>query len=463
MPNFWGEAPDVVSWDYSMNEAGGDPAGLEAYLRHVMTLARQPKLIVKDTHLAVDRRRLLQHYYRHGAALTARDPVVLHTDPAARPYLDRGDSEAERPVGFRAWREFGGPRNAPGQSLHHPAAKEHELNAWLLTMHFLSALQVVAAAEDMDDDAEDFLYRKCRAYEEWTNRSVVLPEPLYAKAINATEPWNSILFGEPPLNGAKFGNWTMNAVRCRTSFEPIVGGGLSDIAVSGSVGENLDVMLPKSKMYYNSGWVLDLSVEEKKAKRNLDRFGGLGFVDSKKAYYGIYASGSLSFMLPIDGTGVLGSKGISPSVGEAAAGWFKSVVLCEVNEMRGPSACQTERDVRYAVGGVNATNVSFMDTAGTLYLGKKLCAHILVPATSVLTSRAAIASNNGDGNTQPMRSIRGAKINEQDVGLLVTATVHNNHIIQREEACSISHVIWEQPRFVDNVEPPRGDSISAVA
>ena len=60
MHNFWGFNADVVSWDYSMNEAGGKPEGLEAYVRHVMMLEGAPKLIVKDTHMAVARRNLLK-------------------------------------------------------------------------------------------------------------------------------------------------------------------------------------------------------------------------------------------------------------------------------------------------------------------------------------------------------------------------------------------------------------------
>jgi len=60
MQNFWGLDADVVSWDYSMNEAGGKREGMEAYVRHVMMLDRAPKLIVKDTHMATARRDLLK-------------------------------------------------------------------------------------------------------------------------------------------------------------------------------------------------------------------------------------------------------------------------------------------------------------------------------------------------------------------------------------------------------------------
>lgn len=59
---FLGDDIDVHSWDYSMNEAGGVAGGLEAYIRHGLSMARQPMLIVKDTtrNYARDRYELLQ-------------------------------------------------------------------------------------------------------------------------------------------------------------------------------------------------------------------------------------------------------------------------------------------------------------------------------------------------------------------------------------------------------------------
>lgn len=88
LDNFLGDDADVISWDYrsvaalmrhriawcglglslstqttcSMNEAGGVTDGLEAYLRHGLSLKRQPMLIVKDTSatIAQQRRDLLQ-------------------------------------------------------------------------------------------------------------------------------------------------------------------------------------------------------------------------------------------------------------------------------------------------------------------------------------------------------------------------------------------------------------------
>lgn len=59
---FLGDDIDVHSWDYSMNEAGGVASSLEAYIRHGLSMARQPMLIVKDTtrNYARDRYELLQ-------------------------------------------------------------------------------------------------------------------------------------------------------------------------------------------------------------------------------------------------------------------------------------------------------------------------------------------------------------------------------------------------------------------
>lgn len=60
LSQFLGDDADVVSWDYSMNEAGGVPQGIEAYVRHTLMLERAPKLLVKDTHMAEKRRNILK-------------------------------------------------------------------------------------------------------------------------------------------------------------------------------------------------------------------------------------------------------------------------------------------------------------------------------------------------------------------------------------------------------------------
>lgn len=424
MKNFWGEEPDVVSWDFAMNEAGGDPRGMEAYLRHLWQLPRQPKVIVKDTFMATDRRLLLQTYVQQHNIL--HDPVVVHTEPAVRPFLDR--PEHSRPEGFRSWREFGSPLGAPGQALHHPAVKEHELIAWLLTMHFLSALQVVATSDEVSN------LLQCPT----PNPNYLVPPPQTLMANNSTDVWNTLMYGRPSHTGF----WLMNQVQCRTTFEPIVDGDLSSIIVSGSEGESLDVMLPKSKMYYNRGWVLDLSDGEKQAKRKLNIFGGLGFLDSKKAYYGLKSSGILRFLLPYEISGSSNNTLISQQkVGDRAKDWFQSVTICQVNERREGGACNAEQDLHLTLGGLNITNASMIDAARTLYLGKKLCVYLPVPETALLTSRKVLTANE----TPDLVFVDNVdEERENRVGLALEVSIINNHIIRREQACSVSHVVWEQ-------------------
>lgn len=450
MSNFWGKDADVVSWDYSMNEAGGIPEGLEAYLRHTLQLPRKPALIVKDTHMADGRRNLLQRYFEMSTDKTneenptvrhVRDFVVIHTDPAVKPFLDR--PEEHRPAGFKEWRKFGSPPGAPGQALHHPAVKEHELIAWMLTMHFLRALELLASSR------QDPSLLQCRVEQKDT---LFLPRPVAKEAtsITATRPWTSILFGEQESNSSR--RWQMNPVHCRTSFEPIISGDLPSIAVSGTVGEDLDIMLPKSKMFYNRHWVLDLSDGEKQAKRKLDIFGGLGYVDSKKAYYGIFPSGTLRFLLPYESTSTSTSTSSQastvtrmPALGDKATDWFKSIVVCEVNEKRDAGACQTEKDVSLIVGGANVTDAVMMDAAGTLYLGKKLCLYVPVPSDAILTSRIELKKNETIKLLLPLEKFDEAR--DAEVGLALELSINNRHILNRDQACSVSHVVWEQQRM----------------
>jgi hypothetical protein len=432
MSNFWGLDADVVSWDYAMNEAGGIPQGMEAYLRHALMLPRRPKMIVKDTHLAEPRRAVLRKYLELGMI---KDSLVIQSDPAAQPFLQR--KEEFRPPGFQDWRKFGAPLGAPGQAYHHPAVKEHEMMGWMLAMHFLSALELVAA------DMMSPLPLKC----EPVLPSRMLPPPVtFQIDENTTIPWISLLVGHPVGTASESANeWTMNSVQCRTTFEPILNGELRSIVVAGSVAEDLDILLPKSEMYYNQGWVYDMSKGEKESKRKLDRFGGLGFVDSKKAYYGIYTSGTLRLLLPATG-GRTHANGtvVNAQAGESANDWFRHVVVCQVNEKREVGSCNMEKDLSFRVGGVNGTDARLIDSAGVLYLGQKICVHVSVPAGAMLTTRAALMP--------PTRTKSQQHDHESDVavGLSVEILVRNHHIMDRDAACSVSHVVWEEVSlFID--------------
>lgn len=378
--NFWGLDPDVVSWDYSMNEAGGVPQGLEAYLRQTQSLLhKKPKLIIKDTHMATERRALLKTYVERGSSLS--DPVVLHGEPATEPFM--AIEEIFRPPGFQDWRKFGAPLGAPGQAAHHPSKREHEFYGWMLAMHFLAALQAMVLHK------ENRLELRCPAVADAT----LPPQPV------TTNDTTSLLYE------------TNHVINCRTTFEPIVSGDLKEVISSGVVDSGSDLLMPKGAMYYNKGWVLDLSESEKLAKRQLDRFGGLGFVDSKKAFYGIYNSGPIAFHLPVANAvdGLVVSKCV------------RTVVLCQVNERhRDLDACQANSQMSFWIGGHNVTNATMMESPGTLYLGHKLCINLTIPENAVMTSY------------------------QDKVGVNVTARVSDVRIMKKELACSISHVVWEE-------------------
>ena len=463
LPNFLGRVPDVVSWDFAMNEAGGDPMGLEAYLRRVWhDLGKNtnnshsvPQIIVRDTHLATERRTLLRNYSRWFP-----NALTMHTDPAAEPYLKI--PEPYRPQGFREWRKFGAPIGAPGQAVHHPAAAEHKFMAYLLAMHYLSALELVMLQEELDTTSS--MYLSCA--EELSSSSSsppphekTLPVPwTWTESSPKNQPWQSLFVGDVS-NG-----WKMTDIACRTSFEPIVDGDLTPLVVAGSEGEDLDILKPRSKMFYNRGWTLDLAHEEKQAKKNLLRHGGLGFIDSKKAYYGIEMSGWLRMILPFEKL----SK-IQPENRDTANKWFRSVVLCEVNDKttnghkkdQGPR-CKFDEDVDFVIGGINATaSIKPITAGGSLYLGKKVCYYFPVPDDAQLITaselfekaanetRAMIVAENSKNIESCQQALDPVvRLPNRDgvyptLGISVEVRVRNPHIFHVEQACSIAHVIWE--------------------
>jgi len=451
MKNFWDVSPDVVSWDYSMNEAGSVPEGLEAYIRQIIATYPNnvPKLIVKDTYLAAPRRELVGKYLPW-----LHDPVVLHTGPAIKPFMERPD--AHNPIGFQDWRKFGAPEGAPGQALHHPALKEHELMGWMLAMHFLTALEYLESYKDTDKEIQ------CP---EATKGGVTdLPPPVTGHNISY---YDRTLFGYPTgVEGSE--TWKMNPLHCRTTFQPILSGDLSELVVSGTTAEDVDVTLPKSQMYYNDGWTYDLSEEERNANIKLSLYeNSLGFIDSKEAYYGIYESPMMQLLLPYlptdDRELTTAAAAAGPQVGQLASSWFESVVICQVHEKRDATACNMGSDLEYVVGGVNVTSHQMLKDTGTLYLGKPICSKIPVPSTATLTSHntllASSSSSSSTINSQSTTSDPPQQeqqepqsqseepqllLEKDQVGLLMTIRVNNPHISRIHQACSVSHIVWEQ-------------------
>jgi hypothetical protein len=101
-----------------------------------------------------------------------------------------------------------------------------------------------------------------------------------------------------------------------------------------------------------------------------------------------------------------------------------------VNEKRIYGSCKADKHIAYTIGGVNATLVEMIDSPGTLYYGKKLCLYAQVPTKAKLTSKGTLLGENGTNATT--------------IGLVVDVIVKDMHIMKKELACSLSHVIWEQ-------------------
>ena len=55
---------------------------------------------------------------------------------------------------------------------------------------------------------------------------------------------------------------------------------------------------------------------------------------------------------------------------------MSSVILCETNDERDPMACNMETDLKYSIGGVDATDVKSIEMPWLLILGKEhVCPH----------------------------------------------------------------------------------------
>jgi hypothetical protein len=109
LEHFLGRDPDVISWDYSMNEQGHDASVLESWIRQAtQQLPHRPMIIMVDTN--AHRMHLLEQYAQRGwlkdALAVGRKEIlkdeakVLAMDPL--------------PPGFQEWDEFGAVRSKMG-------------------------------------------------------------------------------------------------------------------------------------------------------------------------------------------------------------------------------------------------------------------------------------------------------------------------------------------------------------
>mmetsp|Transcript_33195 Transcript_33195/g.76603 ORF Transcript_33195/g.76603 Transcript_33195/m.76603 type:complete len:230 (-) Transcript_33195:127-816(-) len=226
----------------------------------------------------------------------------------------------------------------------------------------------------------------------------------------------------------------MNRARCRTSFDPNMFGPLQNVVVSGLIGEEEDMLTDRTPAQYDtgSGWVLDVGTLERTTKKKLIPYGGLGYIDMKKAFYGTKGSGPLELWLPLgadeDGRLRSGQNVDVHFTDVPAVSRVRSLVICEVNEKRGEEECKLDKDVSYTVGGVASTKVSYLEGTGLAYLKKKVCVGVDVPKEATLST---LGSRGGGEEQKPY------------LGLSVVVRVVNDKISLKKGACSISHVVWE--------------------
>jgi flagellar basal body-associated protein FliL len=108
LEHFLGSDPDVISWDYSMNEGGRDASILEAFVRQATAqLPKRPMIIMVDTNGL--RMNTLDEYTHRG---WLKDAIAIGKKDVLNEKEIFGDKsnptpEEKLPVGFQNWNEFG--------------------------------------------------------------------------------------------------------------------------------------------------------------------------------------------------------------------------------------------------------------------------------------------------------------------------------------------------------------------
>lgn len=362
------------------------------------------------------------------------DPIVININAAAEPFLDLHEDIV--PVGFQDWLEFGVPDGAPGKVRSGRNAnlsiKQHELIAWLLSMHFIAAIELGAANMLGLDEANvggDWLKGESSV------KIGYLPKPQTSNI----DHYSPLMFGRPlNQNTINATEWQMDSIYCSTTFEPIVSGDLQELIVSGSSNEDLDILLPRGPMLYNKNWIMDLGVGAK-----LDAFAfkkyDFDYRFQKKAYYGVRPSGSLTLFIPyVDKVGKWKKKwGISFGKKRKPSDAISSIIVCEVNEHIGEKQCDMVKSMGYLVGGVSATP-RYITSNGVSYQGKKNCVQLDMPIDTKWTTRKKVEK-------EIAKKPSGEKRNDsKSDGISLQVSVTDELLFWKNGPCSISHVLWEQ-------------------
>ena len=337
------------------------------------------------------------------------------------------------PTGFQDWLEFGAPEGAPGKvrsgRTTRLSKKQHQLVAWLITMHFATAIEL-GAAHVLGIDPNHSMHGDWLKGELISN-NVILPKP----QADYVDLDSSLMLGRPidMKLGTNSSEWRMDDIHCATTFEPIVSGDLKEMVISGSSSEDLDLMLPRGPMSYMRDWVMDLGIQAKQNKFSFQKF-NFDYRYEKKAYYGVKPSGNLTIFIPYKE-----SKGITHfQPNKRPSESLTNLVLCEVNEHYGEKQCNMQDSMGYLVGGISA-KASYIEANGASYQGKKNCVQIDIPPNAKWTTRNKMESQ------VKKKSLREKLFKRHDEhGLSLSIAVVDQFVFWNSGPCSISHIIWEQ-------------------
>lgn len=438
LDHFLGADPDVIAWDYSMNEPGKDSSILEAFLRQATAqLSKRPMVILVDT--KAQRLQTLDEYTKRGwlkdAIAIGRKDVVLtkSTEDNIVGSKEIPTPDEDLPEGFQNWNKFGAPKQCPGQSSWHPKMQEHAMMGWIIAMYFVEAMEkAVKMKQDLMIDG---------------SRPPPLSKamPKLGKPISNGLPQNDpevtdMLYGHPSKD-----EWIMKQVSCRTSFLPATDKTktLSSVVVSGLVHSDLDIMSDRTDQHYKDGWVLDLSKVERYTKKKVESCGGLGYIDRKDAIYGIPESGTIRLWLPFEGPSH--DHHDHDGADTNAKHWFDDFVVCEANDKRDEHSCKWNRDAEFVVGGVTVDSDKIHEfKRAAEYLKRPVCVNVGVPEGAVLTPLGEVRTTDG-GDLTNAEKARFGPFQDDVLGMVVDVTVKpDSGVTRKKGACNLAHVVWEQ-------------------
>jgi len=434
MEHFLGTDPDVISWDYSMNEGGKDSSVLEAFLRQAtQQLEKRPMVIMIDTN--ANRMKTLDEYTKRGwldDAIAIGKKEILNEKQIFETNLE------QLPAGFQEWNEFGAPKKCPGRGSWHPKKQEHSMMGWIIAMHFVEAIERAIVLKEEDS----------KLIENGNGRKLSGKVAKLSKPISHVLPVNDaevteLLFGHPSDND----EYIMKELSCRTSFLPATDHEktLTSVVVSGMTERDLDIMIDRTHDHYKKGWVLDVSKIERDTKRKVERCGGLGYLDMKIALYGVPDSGKLRLWLPFEGPSHDHhdhdhDNDNKPS-DTTARHWFDDFIICEANEKREAKACHLDQDMEIVVGGTLVTSIHPIKGAAE-YLKRTTCVNVGVPEAAKVTALGDVRSTEGEALSTGDKKKFGT-YGDDALGLVVDVTAKAS-VTLTDGACCLSHIVWEQ-------------------